>query len=955
MEYDEFGNPLGDLVSDADDDVEADVMEYDNDDEEVPMVETRGNENAIILREDKKYYMDAKEMYENVNTVTLDEDAQDISEPIIKSTKTKVHIIQEQSIPNLKYSPDFLGFISNTPALIRNIGIFGQLHHGKTMFVDTLVKSIMDKDWDQVNDSRYTDFRKDEQARELSIKSTPLSILLENSRGKSHLVNLLDCPGHINFFDEAVVCMSAVDGAVIVVDAIEGVMFNTEKCIKLAVESNVSICLVINKIDRLILELKIPPQDAYYKLLHTIEEVNSHIAAYSSERKGITKPQRVSPELGNVCFSSAYHDWSFTLSSYANIYCNTHPTFTIDSKAFAKRLWGDWYHDKEKSSFTKIKSDATGARTFVEFVLEPIYKIYSHFIGGAKEEMLLCAKSLGLKSNKGINISMDPKPLLRSILSNFFGYPHGFTDMITEHVKSPVETASVKCSMLYSGLQTSEIATSIQACNSDGPLMIHVMKLYSGADGSSFKALGRIYSGTVNNGQKVKVLGELYSDLDDEDMKYAEITGLSISVGRFFIQVNAAVAGNWIMIDGIDSTIKKTATITDTKSIAGVSIFRPFYGINNASVVKLAIEPLNPVELPRLIEGLRRINKSYPGVTTRVEDSGEHIILAPGELYLDCVMYDLRNVYSEIEIKVADPVVSFNETVSETSSRKCISKSPNGHNAFTMIAEPLDQGLAEDIENGNISLSWDRASISNFYKSKYNWDALAARSVWAFGPDPTYGANILMNDTIPSEIDVNLLNTVKDNLVQGFQWSCREGPLCDEPIRKCKFKILDADISSNPIQRGGGQIIPTARRNAYSSFFTASPRLMEPIYKVEMQAPADCVQAIYPVLQRRRGHVYLDSPKPGSPFFIVKAFLPVIDSFGFETDLRSYTQGQVFCQQIFDHWALVPGDPLDENIIIHPLEPSPPVGLARDFLIKTRRRKGLPEDVNISKYFDELK
>ena len=227
MEYDEFGNPLGDLVSDADDDVEADVMEYGDDDEEAPMAETRENETAIILREDKKYYMDAKEMYENVNTVTLDEDAQDISEPIIKSTKTKVHIVQEQSIPNLKYSPDFLGFISNTPTLIRNIGIFGQLHHGKTMFVDTLVKSILDKDWDQVNDSRYTDFRKDEQARELSIKSTPISILLENSRGKSHLVNLLDCPGHINFFDEAVVCMSAVDGAVIVVDAIEGVMFNT--------------------------------------------------------------------------------------------------------------------------------------------------------------------------------------------------------------------------------------------------------------------------------------------------------------------------------------------------------------------------------------------------------------------------------------------------------------------------------------------------------------------------------------------------------------------------------------------------------------------------------------------------------------------------------------------------------------------------------------------------------
>ena len=69
--------------------------------------------------------------------------------------------------------------------------------------------------------------------------------------------------------------------------------------------------------------------------------------------------------------------------------------------------------------------------------------------------------------------------------------------------------------------------------------------------------------------------------------------------------------------------------------------------------------------------------------------------------------------------------------------------------------------------------------------------------------------------------------------------------------------------------------------------------------------------------------------------------------------LRSFTQGQAFCQQVFDHWSIVPGDPLDRNIILHPLEPSPPLALARDFMVKTRRRKGLSEDVSISKYFDD--
>jgi len=165
--------------------------------------------------------------------------------------------------------------------------------------------------------------------------------------------------------------------------------------------------------------------------------------------------------------------------------------------------------------------------------------------------------------------------------------------------------------------------------------------------------------------------------------------------------------------------------------------------------------------------------------------------------------------------------------------------------------------------------------------------------------------------------------------------------------------MLDAVVATEPIYRGGGQIIPTARRVVYSAFLTATPRLMEPTYEVEIQAPADAVSAVYTVVARRRGHVTSDAPKPGSPFYIVKAFVPAIDSFGFETDLRVHTQGQAFCQQLFHHWAVVPGDPLDKTIILRPLEPSPPPHLAREFMVKTRRRKGLSEDVSINKFFDE--
>jgi U5 small nuclear ribonucleoprotein component len=416
--------------------------------------------------------------------------------------------------------------------------------------------------------------------------------------------------------------------------------------------------------------------------------------------------------------------------------------------------------------------------------------------------------------------------------------------------------------------------------------------------------------------------------------------------------------GNCVVLEGVGAHLAKTATVVDDASDDPCAIFEP-PRFDDQAIVKLAVEPLNPAELPKMTEGLRKISKSYPLARTKVEESGEHVVVGTGELYLDCAMHDLREMYSSVEIKVADPVVAFCETVVETSSLKCFSETPNKRNKLTMIAEPLDDGVADDLERGDVRADWTKKQVGAHFRAKYDWDLLAARSIWAFGPDTVStqsGAgcsNVLLDDTLPSEVDKKLLNAARESIVQGFQWGCREGPLCDEPIRNVKFKILDAAIADQALHRGGGQVIPTARRVCYSAFLMAAPRLMEPILSVDVQCPADCVQAVYPVLARRRGHIVQDAPKPGAPFYTVKAFLPAVDSFGFETDLRAFTQGQAMCSSRFDHWAVCPGDPLDRSIILHPLEPSPPPHLAREFMVKTRRRKGLSEDVSIAKFFDD--
>jgi 116 kDa U5 small nuclear ribonucleoprotein component len=764
----------------------------------------------------------------------------------------------------------------------------------------------------------------------------------------------MDTPGHVNFSDEVTSSLRIADGAVVVVDAVDGVMNQTESLIKHALQERLSLVLVINKVDRLILELKLPPDDAYLKLRHVISEVNNVIAGSSH---GLLNPPFVSPELGNVCFSSGLMGWSFTLESFSRIYSNYFRKFFIktnkkkesfDPLKFAKKLWGENYFDEETRKFGKSKTKQNSKRSFVHFILTPLYKIYSHSVGQDTKELEVTLKKIGVKLKKE-ELKLDIRPLLKVILSRFFGNSSGFVDMVTKFIPNPKIGAATKIEHIFSGPLDSKEAQSMMISDSKGPLFVYITKFFNKPDCSGFYAFGRVMSGVVKKFSKVKVLGENFTLKDEEDMTMQTISNVSLFQARYKLDLNQIPAGNWVLLDGVDSSIMKTATIVSS-DFEEPYIFNPLK-FNTVSIVKVSVEPINPSELPKMLEGIRKINKSYPLVTTKVEESGEHIIIGTGELYMDCVLHDLREMYSQIEIKISDPVVCFSETVSEISAIKTYAETPNKHNKLTMISEPLEKGLSDDIESGRVNLNWSKKKLTQFFQ-KYEWDVLQSHSVWTFGPDQN-GPNVLLNDTLPDEINPKLLDTAKDSIIRGFKWGTREGPLCDEPMRNVKFKLLEATLSDDPIYRGSGQIIPTARRVVYSSFLMSNPKMMEPIYSVEVQSPLDCVQAVYNVLDRRRGHVTSDIPKPGSPMYTIQAFVPAMDSFGLETDLRSHTQGQAFCLSSFHHWSIVPGDPLDKGIILRPLEPSPPMYLAREFMIKTRKRKGLSDDVSINKFFDD--
>lgn len=144
----------------------------------------------------------------------------------------------------------------------------------------------------------------------------------------------------------------------------------------------------------------------------------------------------------------------------------------------------------------------------------------------------------------------------------------------------------------------------------------------------------------------------------------------------YVIDAEEAGPGNLVLLGGVDSSIFKTATIASADIEEDLYIFRPLKHLTQP-VLKVAVEPVNPSELPKMLSGLRNVNKSYPLVTTKVEESGEHVIIGTGELHLDCVLHDLRRLFSEIEIKVSDPVTTFCETVLETSALKCYADTPN--------------------------------------------------------------------------------------------------------------------------------------------------------------------------------------------------------------------------------------------------------------------------------------
>jgi len=824
---------------------------------------------------------------------------------------------------------------------IRNMSVIAHVDHGKSTLTDSLVTKAGIIAQAKAGEMRFTDTRKDEQERCITIKSTAVSMYYElndadmeilkkyeKTDGNAFLINLIDSPGHVDFSSEVTAALRVTDGALVVVDCISGVCVQTETVLRQAIAERIRPVLFMNKMDRALLELQLEQEDLYQTFSRIIENTNVIIATYCDE-DGPMGNIMVEPSKGTVGFGSGLHGWAFSLKQFAEIYS---AKMKCDVVKFMGRLWGDQFYSPKEKKWTKEKKEGY-TRGFNMFVLDPIYRMFDAVMNFKKEDTTKLLEKLNIALTAEEK-ELEGKPLIKKIMQKWLPAGETMLQLIVLHLPSPVTAQKYRAEMLYEGPQDDAAFQGIRDCNPDGPLMMYVSKMVPSSDKGRFYAFGRVYSGKVATGLKCRIMGPNFVPGKKDDLFEKSIQRTILMMGRYTEPIEDVPCGNICGLVGVDQFLIKTGTLSTFAAAHNMKQMK----FSVSPVVRVAVEPKDPQHLPKLVEGLKRLAKSDPMVLTLTEESGEHIVAVAGELHLEICLKDLEEDHAGIPLKKSDPVVSYRETVSETSTQTCLSKSPNKHNRLFMTATNFPDGLAEDIDSGEVSHKQDFKTRGRYLADTYEWDVGEARKIWCFGPEGS-GPNVVMDVSK----GVQYLNEIKDSVIAGFQWASKEGVLCDENMRGVRFNIHDVTLHADAIHRGGGQIIPTARRCLYACVLTAEPRLLEPVYLVEIQCPQDATGGIYSCLNRRRGHIFEENAVCGTPMVHVKAYLPVNESFGFTADLRSQTQGKAFPQCVFDHWQAIQDDPLDL------------VTKSGIIVTTTRTRKGMnPEVPSLEKFLDKM-
>lgn len=712
---------------------------------------------------------------------------------------------------------------------IRNIGIAAHIDHGKTTFSDNLIAGCGMMSEELAGKQLVLDYDEQEQARGITINTASAS-MVHTFEGKEYLINLLDTPGHVDFGGDVTRAMRAVDGAIVLVCAVEGAMPQTETVIRQAMREKVRPVLFINKVDRLINELKLTPEEMQQRFAKIITKYNQLLNKVLPEE--FEGKWNAKAEEGTVAFGSAFNNWAISVPymkqtglTFKDIYeyCNKN-----DQKTLAKRA--------------------------------PIHQIV--------------------------------------------------LDMVIDNLPSPAVAQKYRIPHIWRGDINSELGKSMTECKENGPLAIMITKIIIDPHAGEV-AIGRMYSGKIERGQEVYVIGM-------PNKNRVQQVNVMVAIDR--IPVEYVSSGNIAAVTGIKDAIAGS-TVTDNPDA------EPFERIVHVSepVVTVAVEAKNMKDLPKLIEVLRSISKADPSIQVNInQETGENLMSGMGELHLEITEYRIRNDH-KLDILCSEPIVVYRESIGKKSPQKFEGKSPNKHNRFYIEVEPLSEKVIKALKNNEIPENV-RKFKNEVIKKLQELGMTKEEAKGVFG---VYGTNIIADVTK----GIQYLFETRELIKEAFDEVMKSGPTANEPCQGVFVKLVDAKLHEDAIHRGPAQVIPAARNAIYGSITISEPVLLEPMQKVFISTPQELMGDASRELSQRRAEVRDMLSEGDSVNIDSKA--PVSEMFGFASAIRSATGGRVL-------WNT-------ENMGFEPM----PKHLQEQVVKKIRERKGLkPEPYPASYYMD---
>ncbi|KUF90980.1 hypothetical protein AM588_10005189 [Phytophthora nicotianae] len=1029
-----------------------------------------------------------------------------------------------------RVTQELLGELQHSPERIRNICILAHVDHGKTTLSDSLVSANGIISERLAGKVRYLDNTEEEQVRGITMKSSAISLvyqpepIADKEPEAPYLINLVDSPGHVDFSFDVSTAVRLCDGALVLIDAVEGVCAQTHAVIRQAWKEGIRPCLVINKMDRLIFELQFSPMEAYQRLNRILEQANAVLSsmirmdvlekydqeassedqknstddteavdadkieitlddeAISKETEQLENEMLFSPSNGNVIFASATDGWAFGIGYFAALYAKK---LELPVRVMRQALWGEYYYNGKSKKIVSKPPTSNSQTMFCSFILELIWTTYTAMAKPVLSDADLEAlrkltrqlRVAKLVTDRDLK-QTDRKNATQAVMRKWLPLSTTVLKMVTRVLPSPV-SAQVKradklCTIspeLEKSPQHTQVFRSLQSCQTsdDAPLVIYICKVISveanvlsdyhqfglAATDEVYVGVGRVYSGVLREGQPVYVMDPKFQgvtgDVDAIDLNtvkhVARIdSGLVkpyMMMGRDLHKLGRVPAGNIVGIVGLQEHVLKTATLSST--LACPSLTKMPYQAK--PIVRVAVEPEDPRNFGALEAGLQRLYRSDPTVEVHVQETGEHVIVALGELHLERCIKDLKERFAKVAVQVSEPLVGFRESVvdgtissfqenivfkdllnpdstkDEASDKDenadvqdpkiALGTTPDGTLTLKLRALPLPLETAKlleesapflkrithnkkstdeidtkeadaDIEAAAEDVAAFKKKLEKSLQTSDNsfLKSLPLHQIWSCGPRRV-GPNMLINNipgyhstgylfppTSAAEVQdsekAEQIRKLENSVVTGFQMASSAGPLCDEPVWGVAFIVEDVvfhekseeDKSEEEKAEASkygplsGQVISIMRTTCLMSFVKQPVRLVEAVYECTVQCQAEQLGKLYSVISKRRGDIYSEELSDGTALFTVKAHLPVVESFGFATDLLIQTSGAASNPQlIFSHWSIIDMDPFfqpqteeeredyGERVYEH--------NYVRRYIEAVRKRKGLSRDEKI--------